>query len=110
MLLSRNTVVENDGEQHFRNSNWNVQDYKQTQQQDVNKMKKAIENNISGIRLFQPDVLSDKYDWRQWIKKALDIIVSNPTSLWIFPDIDIYDPYIKCCKDKNITYKILSTL
>lgn len=59
-----NVFIELDGAQHFKQvSNW--QSPENTQKYDIYKMKHAIKNNYTIIRLLQDDVWNDKNDWKQ---------------------------------------------
>jgi len=79
------------------------------QDTDILKMEKAINNGFSGIRLFQPDVFEDKYDWETWTINAISLLKTVDKPLWIFPNNSIYERYLKLCKDKNINTLIINT-
>jgi len=65
-LEEYNIIIELDGCQHFRQvSNWKSPE--ETIKNDVEKMKCALENNISVIRITQIDVFNDIYDWKKFI-------------------------------------------
>jgi very-short-patch-repair endonuclease len=56
-------IIELDGAQHFKQiSNW--QSPEDTQERDKIKMKCALENNYSVIRIKQEDVWFDRIDWK----------------------------------------------
>ncbi len=57
-------IIELDGPQHFTQiSNWQKPEI--TQMCDIYKIKKAIENEYSIIRLLQTDVLNDDNNWEE---------------------------------------------
>jgi hypothetical protein len=115
MLLPINTVIENDGLQHFIDGRWKSKVFiktdsgesKEQRKRDLEKMAKSIEHGISGIRLFQPDVLVDKYDWKGWIITALDFIKSSLLPVWVFPKNTIYESHIQLCIERKLNYIIL---
>jgi len=89
-----NIIIELDGAQHFiQVSNW--QSSKETQENDMYKMKKAIENGFSVIRLLQDDVYNDKNDWNILLKEHIEKIMNKEI--------------IYICNDKSYdSYKIIS--
>ena len=63
-------IIELDGEQHFTQiSNWKSP--KDAQKRDLLKMKLALRNNKSVIRLLQEDVLYNKIDWKNELVKYI---------------------------------------
>jgi hypothetical protein len=105
-LINCKIIFEIDGLQHFEEiGKWG--DPIKRQDLDLIKMEKAIHNNYSGIRLFQPDLFEDKYDWKVWTKKALSLIKKLDKPLWILPNIPIYKRYVDLCNEKNIHIQIL---
>lgn len=64
LLTDLKLIIELDGPQHFiQISNWKSPE--ETQKIDVYKMKKAMENEYSIIRILQEDILSNKINWKQ---------------------------------------------
>jgi hypothetical protein len=98
-MLFDNIIIECDGPQHFLES-VRIQHFKMTNEEtlerDIYKMKKIIDNN-SIIRLFQPDVYSDKFDWKQFIMKTINFIkIYKESKLYIsFKHKDIYKDHVK---------------
>jgi very-short-patch-repair endonuclease len=69
-------IIELDGPQHFIQ----IMNWKSPEEQlitDTYKEKSANQNGFSIIRLLQPDVLTDKYDWLQELTSNIDKIVSE---------------------------------
>lgn len=63
-------IIEIDGRQHFQQvSNW--ADPKYTQEVDLYKMKKAMQNDYTVIRILQEDIWNDKYNWKKKLKRYL---------------------------------------
>lgn len=63
-------IIELDGKQHFEKvDKW--QDPKITQKRDLFKMKQAVLNGYTVIRLLQTDVWKDKYDWKKKLSKYI---------------------------------------
>src|SRR5688572_23442148 len=56
-------IIELDGDHHFKNNTRQHTDYNQNRYRDIYKMKKAIDHGYSIIRIYQPDVWNDTYDW-----------------------------------------------
>lgn len=81
-------IIELDGEQHFKQiSNW--QSPEDTQECDIYKMKKAIENGYSVIRLLQEDVYKDKNNWKENLLAAIKKY-DEPTCIFLSNDVDKY--------------------
>lgn len=81
LLIDLNIIVELDGAQHFKQiSNWQKPEI--TQECDIYKMKKAIENNYSVIRLLQNDVFYDKIDWKNLLIKNIKFYL-KPSIIYI---------------------------
>lgn len=63
-------IIELDGLQHFEQvANWKSPEY--TLYNDIFKMKHAKINGYTIIRLLQDDVLNDKIDWKETLKRAI---------------------------------------
>lgn len=72
-LEEEKILVELDGIQHFEQvSNWDSPE--NVQAKDVEKMVKAIEAGYSVIHIFQPEVWSDKYDWKGVLKAQIETL------------------------------------
>jgi very-short-patch-repair endonuclease len=68
-----NIIIEIDGEQHFRQvRNWLPPD--EIHKRDIYKMKCANNNSYSIIRIYQPDVYSNKYDWVSELVNSIESI------------------------------------
>jgi hypothetical protein len=88
-IPSLNIIIELDGLQHFQQvSNWG--DTYETQKRDKYKLQKALENNITIIRLLQDDVFNDKIDWKGKLKDVL-IKYEEPEVVLLVEDESIYD-------------------
>lgn len=67
-----NVIIELDGRNHFMQvSNWTSPEF--TQCRDVLKMRLALKNNVSVIRLLQLDVLNDTIDWKTELLNEIKI-------------------------------------
>jgi very-short-patch-repair endonuclease len=65
-----NLIIELDGRQHFEQvRNWNC--HVKTRERDVYKMKLALENGKSVIRILQDDVYNNKNKWEKKLKRAI---------------------------------------
>lgn len=91
-----NIIVELDGNQHFfQVSNWKSPEETQETDNAKMKMKMANGNNISVIRIYQPNVWNDKNNWQQHL---LDTIKKYNTPI----NICIGDIYEQCYDIKYI--------
>ena len=74
--------------------NWQSND--KTRKIDVYKMVKATQNNHHVIRLFQPDIWNDRFDWRNWLKIKIQDIFDNYIDNFLphFPYIEEGKEYI----------------
>jgi hypothetical protein len=106
-LHLQKTISELDGLQHFIDGRWNSSNSDKNRSADIYKMKKAVENGYSGFRLFQPHILQNTFDWKQWIYDVLDIIKKSSLPIWVFPDNPIYEEHKKMCEKENIPYRII---
>lgn len=103
----KKTAGEVDGDQHFYDKvHWGSTG-KENLIQDVEKMALACENGFSGWRLYQPEVLFDRFDWRTWIIAACKLIESESEPLWVFPPNIIYADHIEQCKARGIRCIVL---
>jgi hypothetical protein len=70
-------IIECDGRQHyvevphFHRNDWTLE---KQQDRDIFKMNKANENGVSIIRVYQPDVLYDRINWKKEITDAINEI------------------------------------
>lgn len=75
-------VVEVDGHQHFgysKNHWFSQESVERTRTNDRRKEVAALEVGVSVIRLFQPDVWHNKFDWKTWICQTVETAnLSNP--------------------------------
>ncbi len=112
------TLLELDGLHHFVDGRYQSKRYipekmsrsgnsEENRQKDTIKMVKANTNGISGIRIYQPDVFDDVYDWKKWILCALDIVRTSTDPVWVFPSNDCYARHLELCDEKTIRYIIL---
>ena len=98
LINDYNLLIELDGNQHF----FQVMNWKSPEDNyltDIYKMKKAIENMYSIIRIRQHDFKYQNFDWKSllthYIKKY-----NEPTSIFIFKNKNVYNNYINEIKDK----------
>lgn len=71
-----NLIIELDGRQHAIQV-WNWTSPKEQQERDIYKMKKAIENDLSIIRIYQVDVAKDINDWENKLVNAIENCVDK---------------------------------
>ena len=63
-------LIELDGDQHFKQvAKWKSPEH--TQKRDLYKMKRAMKNGYTIIRLLQEDVWNNKYNWKKKLRKYI---------------------------------------
>lgn len=85
-----NVIIEIDGRQHFKDVKLFKSTAKENQENDKNKMIKAMEQGYSFIRIFQEDIWNDKFDWKNLILDNLNIR-SSPNVLYFSSIETLYD-------------------
>jgi len=74
VLENDKIIIELDGVQHFKDIiSWHTT-LKETHENDIYKMKCANNNSFSIIRIYQPDVWNDTYDWINELKDNIEKI------------------------------------
>lgn len=58
---------------------------------DVYKMKCALENNYTVIRLVQEEVYKDSFDWKKIILELISKIYDTPKIIYISQNKTLYD-------------------
>ena len=75
-------IMELDGQQHFEFCKNNIFNRKASyivrHNRDLYKMRLAIEHNYHFIRLYQPDIWNDTFDWKKDIIDIIEYILLNP--------------------------------
>jgi hypothetical protein len=100
-ICDNNTCVEIDGPGHFKEMWYGPHD--DTFTRDIRKMKLAVENGYSGIRLYQPDVLENTFDWKTWTCSAIDKVKASEKRCWVFPaNTSVYERHIQECHMNDI--------
>jgi hypothetical protein len=84
-------IIEIDGDQHFRQvSNWGC--HEEAMKNDIQKMQTGMEDSISFLRIYQPDIYSGKIDWKTIILKNL-YKRTLPDITYISSNSNIYDKH-----------------
>ncbi len=97
----RHKIVELDGQQHFKVvKHWDSCP-KKALKRDLYKMKRARKNGCVVMRLVQEDVLSDRLDWKMYIKEY--ILSTEDEDIFISTDPDLYMPLCKALPPPIIT-------
>jgi hypothetical protein len=71
--------------------NWNCPE--ENLKNDIQKMKTALANGISVLRIYQPDIWSDKIDWKKCINDNL-YTRTTPTVIATASDPEIYNDHV----------------
>lgn len=89
LIKSLNLIIELDGPQHFNDISYFKSSSEDNIKNDIIKMYNATENGFSIIRIYQPEVYEDSYDWKN---KLLQYIKSYdiPTVVYISNKKGIY--------------------
>ena len=90
--------------QHFKDV-WNWPTSDTYCKNDINKIKKCIENNISIIRIYQPTI--NTTEWKQWLLTAIEYSKKLTNPMCIFPQNDSYNNHIQLCIKESISYSII---
>ena len=72
MLCETKIIVEIDGDQHFKQV-WNWKCPEIQQQRDFYKMNLALEKGYTIIRIYQPDIYSNKNNWDKETEESIKL-------------------------------------
>jgi very-short-patch-repair endonuclease len=89
-------IIEIDGAQHFKDIKFFKSTAKENQENDKNKMLKAMKQGFSFIRIFQEDIWNDKIDWQNIILNNLKIRY-KPNLLYFSSIETLYDNHLLKC-------------
>lgn len=92
IIKKHKVIVELDGRQHFENVDFFKQDVKDRQLTDFTKMYWAEKEGYTIIRIYQPDVYLDKYDWINDLCNNIKHY-DNPKLICLAKDPSVYDEY-----------------
>lgn len=70
-------IVEVDGRQHFEQR----ENFLSTQLNDVEKEIAAVTEGIPMLRVFQPDVWNELFDWKHWFSEMISAAISGKLSV-----------------------------
>jgi hypothetical protein len=99
-------LIELDGEQHFE-ERWKFGCPNERRKVDVWKMKSAVENEFSGIRLYQPDALDGRWNWKEWLPRAIEFARKQEDPCWVFQNNPVYEVHLADSKESGITTHVL---
>lgn len=105
--VENKTALEIDGDQHFYDKiHWGSTG-EENLEKDIQKMILAFSKGFSGVRIYQVDVLFDKYDWKKWVTDAFTYINTHQGPVWVFPKNPQYKRHIEECMARGICYVVL---
>ena len=92
-----NVVIELDGPHHFGKVHYWDSDFEKQFQRDILKMKIATERGFKFIRIYQPDIYLNKFDWKTQIIHSINLLQNtNTLSIWLsYSDKNVYDKHIE---------------
>ena len=90
LCVDYKTIIEIDGRQHFENVHLFKSTAKENQENDKNKMMKAMKEEYSFIRICQEDIWYNKIDWKNIILDNLKIR-NKPIVLYFSSIETLYD-------------------
>jgi len=77
-IKSLKYIIEIDGRQHFEVIKYWRNNPDNNRKRDIFKMKKALENGFSVIRILQEDIYYNSYNWQTALLSAIQSISSKP--------------------------------
>jgi very-short-patch-repair endonuclease len=92
LLQEHKLIIEIDGKQHFEHFRKNWKTPEEIQERDILKMKLALENGYSIIRISQEDVFNNTIDWKNLLRKNIKTY-KIPKVTYISKDSDLYINY-----------------
>ena len=99
-----NTCFEIDGLQHFKQV-WNWKSPEDQRGNDIDKMKKCVDNGISIIRIYQPSITRIDDTWKIYLSNSIRYITESTEPIVVFPkNISDYDIYRETCDSESIKY------
>jgi very-short-patch-repair endonuclease len=91
-------IIEIDGRQHFEQvGNWTS--CKLTLKRDIFKMKQALLNGYSILRISQEDIWRDRFDWKTACKEHIKLH-PTPSVFYLAKDLHLYDKHKKKMENK----------
>jgi hypothetical protein len=99
-----NTCFEIDGLQHFTQV-WNWKSPEEQRCNDIDKMKKCVDNGISIIRIYQPLITKMDNNWKIYLSNSIRYIIESTEPVIVLPkNILQYDIYRENCDSESINY------
>jgi very-short-patch-repair endonuclease len=95
-------IIELDGDQHFRDIKSRNSLAKNIQDRDKYKMRRAIENGYSIIRISQEDVWRDTYDWQNDLLQAIEKCKNEAQVVFCSKNRDLYVNHKQIFHDPDI--------
>lgn len=90
VLENEKTIIEIDGPQHFEQvQNWESNE--QNFRRDLIKCKYALDNNYKMIRVYQPDIFNDAFNWKNMIESIIELEEDKDISF--LANTNVYDIY-----------------
>jgi hypothetical protein len=90
VLVKEKIIMEVDGPQHFKQIFFfhrGPSSFEKQRKLDLYKMTQALKNGYRIIRIYQPDILNRKFNWKQ---AAIEAIESDKPIIYISSDPDVY--------------------
>ncbi len=104
VIESLKLIIEIDGDQHFKDMpNW-YSTKVEVLENDIFKMKKAIENGYRIVRLLQTEIWDNKYDWKKVLNENINNILEIPdlTCISTVTNKSLYGDHLKLIDNSKI--------
>jgi very-short-patch-repair endonuclease len=89
-IEDKRIIIEIDGRQHFENVEYWRSSSEENTNRDVYKMNQALQKGYSIIRIYQPDVWRNSYDWKTNLLSVISKCEPNKV-YYLSKDEKIYD-------------------
>jgi len=101
-LRNYNIILEIDGQQHFDDiKHWDSSSDK-VSSRDVYKMKVALDNGYSMVRMVQEEIWDNKIVWKDHILNILNMKLMEPEIIYVSNNVEIYNNHKFKLKELDI--------
>ncbi len=101
-------IIELDGKQHFEDMKCWYSISKDVSDRDIHKMKQALENNYSLIRIIQQEIYKDKYNYKTILPAIIKLCKKDPGIYLVSVNNNLYENHINKIKESILDVKIIT--